>query len=72
MPMRGRYTTLRILTRFRNSGRVVLDPQQHRATAFLYGLEAGVHGRSHAAAVLWLLGYPDQGQVQNDAAVTLA
>jgi predicted ATPase len=28
--------------------------------------------RSHAAFALWYLGYPDQGQVRNDEAVTLA
>ena len=36
------------------------------------GLDAGVHCRSHAASALWHLGYPDQGQIQNNAAVTLA
>jgi predicted ATPase/class 3 adenylate cyclase len=53
-------------------GIALYDPQQHRATAFLHGLDAGVHCRSHAASALWLLGYPDQGQVQNSTAVTLA
>jgi predicted ATPase len=53
-------------------GIALYDPQQHRATAFLHGLDAGVHCRSHAASALWHLGYPDQGQIQNNAAVTLA
>jgi predicted ATPase len=53
-------------------GIALYDPQQHRATAFLHGLDAGVHCRSHAASALWRLGYPDQGRAQNDAAVTLA
>jgi tetratricopeptide (TPR) repeat protein len=45
---------------------------QHRASTFLHGEDAGVVCRSHDAHTLWLLGYPDQGLVQNDEAVTLA
>jgi predicted ATPase len=48
------------------------DPQQHGAHAFLYGEDAGVVCRSHAAWTLWYLGYPDQGLARNDEAVTLA
>src|SRR5262249_54870153 len=52
-------------------GIALYDPQQHRALAFLYGDDAGVVFRSHAARALWLLGYPDQGRARNDEAVTL-
>jgi class 3 adenylate cyclase/predicted ATPase len=48
------------------------DPQQHSALTFLYGEDAGVACRSHAALALWFLGYPDQGLARNDEAVTLA
>jgi predicted ATPase len=51
---------------------VLDDRQQHRASAFLYGDDAGVVCRSHAARALWSLGYPDQGLARNDEAVTLA
>src|SRR4030095_10199326 len=37
------------------------DPLQHRTSMFLYGEDAGVVCRVHAARVLWCLGYPDQG-----------
>jgi predicted ATPase len=53
-------------------GMALYDPQQHRALAFLYGDDAGVVCRSHAAWALWLLGYPDQGLARNDETVTLA
>src|SRR5262249_4337764 len=53
-------------------GMALYDPQQHRALAFLYGDDAGVVGRSHAAWALWHLGYPDQGLAQSQQAVTLA
>jgi predicted ATPase len=48
------------------------DPQQHRASAFLYGDDAGVACRIYAARALWCLGYPDQGLARNDEGVTLA
>jgi predicted ATPase len=48
------------------------DLQQHRASTFLYGEDAGVICHSLAAWTLWLLGYPDQGLARNDEAVTLA
>ena len=48
------------------------DPQQHRVYAFLYGEDAGVICRSYAAWTLWYLGYPDQGLVRSQEAVTLA
>jgi class 3 adenylate cyclase/predicted ATPase len=41
-------------------GRALYDPRQHRQHAFLYaGHDPGVCCGSHAAEVLWLLGYPD-------------
>ena len=53
-------------------GLAFYDPQQHRAQAFLYGEDAGVVCRSHAALALWYLGYAEQGLARNDEAVTLA
>jgi predicted ATPase len=42
-------------------GRALYDPRQHRQHAFLYaGHDPGVCCGSHAAEVLWLLGYADQ------------
>src|SRR5262249_32776048 len=48
------------------------DPQQHRASTFLYGEDTGVVCRCHAAMTLWLLGYPDEALARNEEAVTLA
>jgi predicted ATPase len=48
------------------------DPQQHRASVFLYGDDEGVMCHSLDAWMLWFFGYPDQGKVRNDEAVTLA
>jgi len=48
------------------------DPQQHRASAFRYGEDAGVVCGAHDAWALWRLGYPDQGLVRSQEAVTLA
>jgi predicted ATPase len=53
-------------------GLALYDPQQHRASTFLYGEDGGVVCRSHAAWALWCLGYPDQGLARNEEAVTLA
>src|SRR5262249_34705456 len=53
-------------------GIALYDPQQHRASAFLYGEDAGVVCHSFASWALWSLGYPDQGLARNDEAVTLA
>jgi class 3 adenylate cyclase len=44
-------------------GIALYDPTQHRASAFLYGEDAGVVCRGHAARALWLLGYPDLGRL---------
>jgi predicted ATPase len=43
-------------------GIALYDAQQHRAAAFLYGDDAGVVCHLRAAATLWLLGYPAQGE----------
>src|SRR5262249_33574505 len=48
------------------------DPTQHRASVFLYGDDEGAICHSLAAWALWYLGYPDQGKMRKDAAVTLA
>ena len=48
------------------------NPQQHRASAFLYGDDAGMICHRYAAWALWYLGYPDQGLARNHEAVTLA
>jgi predicted ATPase len=53
-------------------GIALYDPQQHRASVFLYGEDTGVVCRSHAALALWWLGYPDQGLARTEEAVTLA
>jgi predicted ATPase/class 3 adenylate cyclase len=53
-------------------GIALYDPQQHRASAFLYGEDAGVVCHSVASWTLWSLGYPDQGLTQSHEAVTLA
>jgi predicted ATPase len=51
-------------------GIALYDPQQHRAAAFLD--DPGVMCHIHAASALWYLGYPDQGLVRRQEAVTLA
>src|SRR5262249_34613893 len=53
-------------------GIVLYDPKQHRASAFLYGEDAGVVCYSFAAWTLWCLGYPDQALARSHEAVTLA
>jgi predicted ATPase len=53
-------------------GIVLYDTQQHRASAFLYGTNAGVTCHSFSAWTLWFLGYPDQGLARSQEAVTLA
>jgi len=53
-------------------GIALYDLQQHRASAFLYGNDAGVLCRSSDAWALWCLGYPDQGLARSVEAVTLA
>jgi predicted ATPase len=53
-------------------GIALYDPQQHRASAFLYGEDSGVVCHSVASWTLWSLGYSDQGLTQSREAVTLA
>jgi class 3 adenylate cyclase/predicted ATPase len=53
-------------------GIALYDPTQHRASAFLYGEDAGVVCHSFAAWTLWSLGYPAQGLARSQEAVTLA
>jgi predicted ATPase len=53
-------------------GIALYDPQQHRASAFLYGEDAGVICHINTALTLWILGYPAQGLTQIDDALTLA
>jgi predicted ATPase len=53
-------------------GIALYDSQQYRAAVFLYGGDAGVTCHSNAAWALWYLGYPDQGLVRSQEAVTLA
>jgi class 3 adenylate cyclase/predicted ATPase len=48
------------------------DPQQHRASAFLYGEDAGVICHIYTAWTLWILGYPAQGLTWSHEAVTWA
>ena len=62
------------------SGRVHLEqsialynPHEHRSLAFLYaGFDPGMDSASHAAHVLWLLGYPDQALKRNHEALIWA
>ena len=42
-------------------GIALYDAQQYRASALLYGDDAGVVCYIHAARALWHLGYPAQG-----------
>jgi len=53
-------------------GMALYDPQQQRVSTWLYGEDAGVICHSFAPWTLWYLGYPDQGLVQSQQAVTLA
>src|SRR5262249_41748333 len=53
-------------------GMALYDPQQHRASVFLYGDDEGVLCHSSAAWTLWYLGYPAQALARSHEAVTLA
>lgn len=53
-------------------GMRLYDRQQHRAHAFLYGLDPGVVCRSVTALALWHLGYPDQALRRSHEALALA
>ena len=52
-------------------GLALYDAQQHRASTFLYGEDAGVLCASHDAWTLWYLGYPDQALARSQEAVRL-
>jgi predicted ATPase len=53
-------------------GLALYDAQQHRASTFLYGEDAGIVCASQDAWTLWYLGYPDQALARSQEAVTLA
>jgi predicted ATPase len=53
-------------------GMALYHPQQHRAHAFLYGYDSGVHGLAFGAWALWYLGYPDQAPRRVHDALRLA
>jgi class 3 adenylate cyclase/predicted ATPase len=53
-------------------GIALYDPQQHHTSVFLYGENAGVVCGINDALALWYLGYPEQGLMQIDDALTLA
>ena len=48
------------------------DPAQHHSLAFTYGQDPGITCTSCVAAVLWVLGYPQQALEQGWAAINLA
>jgi predicted ATPase len=52
-------------------GIALYDAQQHRASAFLYGEDAGVFSHIFDARALWLMGYPDQALARSQEAVAL-
>jgi predicted ATPase len=52
-------------------GIALYDPQQHRASAFLYGEDTGVFCYGYAALTLWYLGYPAKGLARSQEAVRL-
>ena len=53
-------------------GIALYDPRQHRALAFVYGIDPEVYCLSFAAFVLWTLGFPDQALQKSERAVALA
>jgi predicted ATPase len=53
-------------------GLTLYNVQQHQASAFLYGEDAGVTCRVRGAWALWCLGYPEQGLVWSHEAIALA
>jgi len=50
----------------------IYDPKRHSSLALIYGQDAGVVCRSHAAWALWFLGYPDRALKRVDEALILA
>src|SRR5262249_61394144 len=53
-------------------GLAFYEPVSHRSQAFQAGHADGVGCLSHAARLLWPLGYPDQALQKNQEALTLA
>jgi predicted ATPase len=53
-------------------GIALYNPQQLRASTFLYGDDSGVICHSFSACTLWYLGSPDQGLTRSHEALTLA
>ncbi len=53
-------------------GIALYDPRKHSAHAFRYGQDPGVVCLSHAALVLWCLGYPERALKRSHEACTLA
>jgi predicted ATPase len=53
-------------------GMALYNPQQHRAHAFLYGYDSGVHCLAFGSWALWYLGYSDQARRRIHDALTLA
>jgi predicted ATPase len=54
-------------------GFALYDPQKHKHHAYLYGMhDTGVCCGTHAAEVLWLLGYPDHALRRSQDALALA
>ena len=69
------YNTGALVTAYQHveAGLALYTPVQHHAQTELYGgHDPGVCGRSYGAKILWLLGYPDQAEQWNEAAVALA
>jgi predicted ATPase len=69
------YNTGAIATAYQHveHGLRLYTPRQHHAQTERYGgHDPGVCGRSHGARLLWLLGYPDQAEQWNEAALALA
>src|SRR5262249_14551953 len=54
------------------AGLRLYDPQQHRGTAVLYGVEHGVGCGANLGVVLWALGYADQALQHLYRALALA
>jgi TOMM system kinase/cyclase fusion protein len=48
------------------------DPQQHRTTAFMFGLDTRVLAQCCLSLVTWLLGYPETARKHGEAAVAWA
>jgi predicted ATPase len=53
-------------------GLAMYDPQQDRSHVFRYGQDSGVTCGLFGSLCLWLLGYPDQAQQWNEAALAHA